>query len=162
MLNAHGTVSCNMLSSTVPPHSPLFCISLCHKELLSSNIKTMPKCVHFISTSDKIPHLLAHWNEWSIAIDYRSRFWINFFFRYFRITDIKALLKEWDHSRNQLSTSFFISDRLGLSTTTRQTEAFSTACLCCIFRHYSEYHHYKSSWHLSLPVTCLLCCHPQC
>lgn len=68
-----------MLSSTVPPHSPLFCISLCHKELLSSNIKTMPKCVHFISTADKIPHLLAHWNEWSIAIDYRSRFWINFF-----------------------------------------------------------------------------------
>lgn len=56
---------------------------------------------------------------------------------------------------------FFISDRLGLSTTTRQEEALSTGCLCCIFQHYPEYHHYKSSCCLSLFIACISCCHAQ-
>lgn len=153
-----------VLSWAVPRHSTLVCISLSHRQLRFSNVKTMPKYVHFISPSDKMPLLLAHWNKGSSAIDYRSRFWtlFFFFFRYFRIIDIIALYNKWDHPKNWMSASFFISGRLGLSTTTKQKEAFSTARLCCIFQHFSEYHHYKSSWHLSLPVTCLLCCHPQC
>lgn len=56
---------------------------------------------------------------------------------------------------------FFISGRLGLSTTTRQEEALSTGCLCCIFQHYPEYHHYKSSCCLSLSIACIPCCHAQ-
>lgn len=56
---------------------------------------------------------------------------------------------------------FFISDRLGLSTTTRQEEALSTGCLCCIFQHYPEYHHYKPGCCLSLSIACIPRCHAQ-
>lgn len=143
------------------------------KQFWFSNIKTVPKRVHFISSSAKIPHLLAHWHKWSFAIEYWSSlgtllsFLFFFFFLIHFFLHISELWLRWFYVKKRPSHKrgvciFFISDRLGLSATARQKEAFSTECLWSTFWHHSEYHHYKSSCCSSLPITWILYCHPHC
>lgn len=134
-----------------------------------SNVKTVPKRVHFISFSAKIPHLLLTDTNGVLSLTIGAVWGLFFLFFFFiniflRISELRL---QWFYVKKRPSHKrgvciFFISDRLGLSATARQKEAFSTECLWSTFWHHSEYHHDKSSCCSSLPITWILCCHSHC